>query len=55
MIGFGIAVMIRGSFFQTKHTNIQTNTGRALEILKNRYARGEITREEYQEMRKDLL
>lgn len=26
----------------------------ALEILKQRYARGEISREEYQEMRRDL-
>jgi hypothetical protein len=28
--------------------------GNALEILKERYARGEITREEYQDMRRDL-
>jgi uncharacterized membrane protein len=28
--------------------------GSALEILKERYARGEITREEYQDMRRDL-
>ncbi len=29
-------------------------TSRALEILEERYARGEITREQYQEMRRDL-
>jgi putative membrane protein len=28
--------------------------GNALEILKERFARGEITREEYQDMRRDL-
>ena len=28
--------------------------GRALEILRERYARGEITRQEYEEMRRDL-
>ncbi|MHB1131555.1 MAG: SHOCT domain-containing protein [Chloroflexota bacterium] len=28
--------------------------GRALEILKERYARGEITRDEYEQMRRDL-
>ena len=27
---------------------------RAIEILKERYARGEITREEFQEMKKEL-
>jgi len=55
MIGFGVAAMIRGSFSQTKHMNVQTKTGSALDILKSRYASGEITREQYQEMRKDLL
>lgn len=28
--------------------------GRALDILNERYARGEITREEYQEIRRDI-
>ncbi len=30
-------------------------TNRSLEILKERYARGEVTREQYDEMRRDLL
>ncbi len=29
-------------------------TSRALEVLKERYARGEITREQYEQMRRDL-
>jgi putative membrane protein len=29
--------------------------GRALDILKERYARGEITKEQYDEMRRDLM
>jgi putative membrane protein len=32
----------------------QANPGRAQEILKERYARGEISKEEYEEMRRDL-
>jgi putative membrane protein len=32
----------------------QSSSGRALEILKERYARGEISKEEYEEMRRDL-
>ncbi len=30
-------------------------TSRALEILKERYARGELTREQYDQMRRDIL
>jgi putative membrane protein len=34
--------------------NTSYPTGRALEILKERYARGEITREQYLKMREEL-
>ena len=32
----------------------QASTGRALEILKERYVRGEIAKEEYDQMRRDI-
>ncbi len=41
---------------QQSRTNgiISGGPGRALDILNERYARGEITREEYQEIRRDI-
>ncbi len=33
---------------------VSGGSGRALDILNERYARGEITRAEYQEMRRDI-
>jgi putative membrane protein len=32
----------------------ETGTGRALEILKERYAKGELTREQFEQMKRDL-
>ncbi len=36
-------------------TSSGAGTSRALEILKERYARGELTREQYEQMRRDIL
>ena len=39
-----------------EHTHVESsrNGSRAIEILKERYAKGEITKETYFEMRKDI-
>ncbi len=57
VIGLVVWLVIRASRPQVaKDTALSANTGvRALDILKERYARGEITREEFESMRKDIL
>ena len=45
--------IIRWSFGH-RHGMIMPH-GRSLEILKERYAKGEITKEQYESMRKDLM
>lgn len=54
LIFFVVRSLIRsgqsGGFREARSTERQT----PVEILKERYARGEITRQEYQEMRHDL-
>ena len=49
------AILIGKSLLNTSG-NILTNNSRksALEVLENRYARGEITREEFETMRQDI-
>lgn len=53
LVIWGIVALARGG--------VQTNNGSfsqgdsALEILKRRYARGEITKQEYEERKKDLV
>ncbi len=57
--GLIIFVIILAARWLTRSTGDRRDSpvpesARPLEILKERYARGEITREEYQNMRKDL-
>ena len=43
-----------GSGSSTANAAPANTSGSALRILKERYARGEVTKEEYEEMRRDL-
>lgn len=49
----GVALLIRWLWVQARPTAKADES--ALEILKRRYARGEITREEFETIRRDLL
>ena len=50
----GIVAIVKGLSGSSQNTNIpQTKT--ALDILKERYARGEIEREEFEQKKQDLM
>ena len=52
----GIVFLIRWIVISTRSTNQKTyHEDSALEILKKRYARGEIDKEEFEEKKKDLV
>jgi putative membrane protein len=45
----------RGGFRPPWYNNDRPNPESALDILKKRYAKGEITKEEFEQMKKDIL
>jgi len=51
----GIVFVVRWVLDQTTTRQREHSEDSALDILKKRYARGEINREEYEEKKKDLL
>jgi len=51
LIIWGVKVIVG----QSGNRNSSTSADSALDILKNRYARGEIDREEFEQKKKDLL
>jgi putative membrane protein len=53
LVALGIWAVVRAS--RSGSVLPQGRAGRALDVLQERYARGEITREEYEQMKRDLL
>ena len=53
LVIWGIVALIRG--LSTGDSSRSTPADSALEILKRRYARGEITKQEYEDTKKDLI
>ncbi len=62
-MGFGwlfwIALIVAGFFLirgtLSGNSSNQNNSQSALEILKQRYARGEISKDEFEQMKRDLI
>jgi len=57
LVMVGLIAWVIVSLLRSSSTTASDTSGhlRALEILKTRYARGEITKEEFEEKRKDLV
>ncbi len=53
LVIWGIIALVRG--VSTGNASSSTQADSALEIVKKRYARGEITKQEYEERKKDLV
>lgn len=53
LIIFGVVALVKWIFFNGS-SSTGTSGRNALDILKERYARGEINREQYEEMRRNL-
>ena len=55
LIIVGIILLIVWLVKRLTHSGIEDKTGsKALEVLKERYAKGEITKDQYESMKKDL-
>ncbi len=54
LVIWGVIALVQGAA-SPRDGGGSNQTGSALEILKRRYARGEITKQEYEERRKDLV
>jgi putative membrane protein len=58
LIGWGIFSLLNGRRSEKYFKNFESNEGletNTLEILKRRYARGELSQAEFERMRKDLF
>lgn len=52
----GVILLIVWIVKRTTHSTTEPKTDiKALEVLKERYAKGEITKEQYEDIKKDLL
>ena len=54
LVIWGVVALARGSAWGCGGDHHAGGTDSALEVLKRRYARGEIRKEEYEEKKKDL-
>ena len=54
LIIWGIVALVRGAGQPRGTDTVSGQPDSALEVLKKRYARGEINKEEYEEKKKDL-
>jgi putative membrane protein len=54
LVMWGIVALVRGLSQPSGSDSVSSRPDSALEVLKKRYARGEINKEEYEEKKKDL-
>jgi putative membrane protein len=50
----GIVIVSVVKHLHNKESDYETQTGKALDILKERYAKGELTKKEFEDMKKDI-